>query len=139
MGIQPQNGYIYDQFLIGAEAYVRHGFVDEGKFEAEFTAEPEYDQLDSWETNRSMVSRLGWKPYMFNHALPGLLRGVNVPARIIVGDADQVVPPECAELYRQALPNASIETMRGCGHAIDVEYPDALASAVHTFLSSAKK
>jgi pimeloyl-ACP methyl ester carboxylesterase len=81
-----------------------------------------------------MTSRLAWKPYMYNPTLPRLLGAVQAPALVITGDTDAVVPPECAALYAEALPNATLETMPGCGHAVDVEHPEALAAAVTSFL-----
>jgi pimeloyl-ACP methyl ester carboxylesterase len=71
---------------------------------------------------------------MYNPTLPRLLQEVDVPALIVTGDADRVVPPECAERYRDALPNATLESLPGCGHALDAEFPDALAGAVTSFL-----
>jgi pimeloyl-ACP methyl ester carboxylesterase len=54
---------------------------------------------------------------------------------VITGDADAIVPPECARLYAEALPNATLETMPGCNHAVDVEHPAALAAAITSFLA----
>lgn len=135
MGIKPTDGFIYDQFLVGTESYARMAFTEQAAFEAEYGAEPAFEQLDAWETDRAMTSRLAWKPYMYNTALPRLLRGVDIPALVIAGDADRIVPLECARRYAEALPNATLETMPGCGHAIDIEYPDALAAAINAFLA----
>ena len=135
MGIQPKNDYIYDQFLFSSEAYARHGFRNQEAFDALYGAEPEFEQLDAWESDRLMTSRLAWKPYMYNPTLPRLLAGVTTPTLIVSGDADEVVPPECAAMYKAALPNAELETMPDCGHAIDAEYPEPLAAAVTAFLN----
>jgi pimeloyl-ACP methyl ester carboxylesterase len=135
MGIQPRNAYIYDQFLVSTEAYARTGFSDDAAFDQLYGHEPEYDQLDAWETDRAMTSRLAWKPYMYNPALPRLLAGVKAPSLVIAGDADRIVPFECAEAYVRALPNATLETMPACNHAIDAEHPAALAAAVASFLN----
>jgi pimeloyl-ACP methyl ester carboxylesterase len=137
MGIRPERSYIYDQFLVSTEAYARTGFEDQAAFEALYGEEPPYEQLDAWETDRGMTSRLAWKPYMYNPALPRLLSGVKVPALIVTGDSDKIVPPECGDLYRAALPNATLEKLPGCGHAIDREHPAALAAAITSFLNRA--
>jgi pimeloyl-ACP methyl ester carboxylesterase len=139
MGITVPNGLIYDQFIVSTEAYARTAFADEAKFEALYGNEPDFDQLESWETDREMTSRLAWKPYMHNRTLPGLLRGVSCPALIAQGAEDKIVPPACATAYRDALPDAKLELIPGTGHAIDLEEPRALASIVTSFLSSARR
>jgi len=40
---------------------------------------------------------------------------------------------ECAALYKAALPNATLETMPGVGHAVDLEFPAALAATINAF------
>ena len=139
MGIQPVNGYIYDQFLFSTESYVRTCFADQAIFDDLYGREPEYEQLDAWETDREMTSRLAWKPYMYNRSLPRLLGGVSAPALVVWGDADQVVPAECGELYRAALPHASLEFVPESGHAVDLEQPAALAARVIPFLKRATR
>ena len=43
---------------------------------------------------------------------------------------DRVVPLECGEQYRKLLPDARLEIVRGCGHAVDLEAPAALAELI---------
>ncbi len=135
MGIKPARGYIYDQFLVSTEHYAQTAFHDVRRFAEIYGAEASFEQLEAWETDREMTSRLAWKPYMYNPALPRLLGGVTVPALVVWGDDDQIVPRECAELYRQALPNARLEILRDCGHAVDLDQPEALAKLVGDFLA----
>lgn len=139
MGVQPVNDYIIDQFLISTEAYARAGFAEAATFEAIYGDEPGFDQLESWETDREMTSRVAWKPYMYNPTLPRLLAGVSTPSLLVWGDADKVVPPECGDLYRAALPNATLDVFRGCGHAVDLEQPAALAAKVVSFIRSGRR
>lgn len=136
MGIQPQDAFIHDQFIASTEMYARAGFSDQAEFEAIYGQEPDFDQLESWETDREMTSRLAWKPYMFNAALPGLLGGVAAPTLIAWGDDDNIVPAECAARYRDAIPGARLQTIAGAGHAVDLEQPAALAAAVTQFITS---
>lgn len=134
MGIQPGREYIYDQFLVSTEAYARRGFADQAAFNRVYGEEPSFEQLEAWETDREMTSRLAWKPYMYNPSLPRLLSGVGCPTLVLWGDSDEVVPNECAELYRAAIPNARLEIVAGAGHAVDLEQPEALAHQVLGFL-----
>lgn len=138
MGIQPKTDYILDQFLISTESYARAAFASDDAFERIYGAEPEFDQLESWETDREMTSRVAWKPYMYNPVLPRLLAAVPTPTLIAWGVADRIVPQECGELYRTALPQAKLQTFSNAGHAIDLEQPTALAAAVAAQLSAAR-
>jgi pimeloyl-ACP methyl ester carboxylesterase len=134
MGIQPRSDYILDQFLISTEAYARAGFSNDEAFDAVYGAEPEFEQLESWETDREMTSRLAWKPYMYNPNLAKLLGSVSIPALVVRGGNDRVVPAECASLYSSALPNARLEVLSNAGHAIDAEQPGALSDLIIPFL-----
>ena len=134
MGIQPRAGFIHDQFLGSTESYCRLMFSDQSKFDAIYTPEPDFEQLESWETDREMTARLAWKPYMYNPALPGLMAGVSNPVLIVTGDDDRIVPAECATRYEEAIPGARLTVLPGAGHAVDLEQPTALASAVASFL-----
>ena len=133
MGLQPRDSFIFDQFIGNTEGYVRHGFVDQDKFDAVYGKEPDFEQLEGWETDREMTARLAWKPYMYNPTLPRLLSGVKAPALVVWGDSDAVVPVECAKLYGDALPNATVEVFAGSGHALDLEEPRGLAETVLAF------
>jgi len=139
MGIQPKRDYIIDQFLISTESYARAGFADDAGFDAVYGSEPGFEQLESWETDREMTSRVAWKPYMYNPSLPRLLGGVTTPALVVWGDSDRVVPLECNELYRSALPNVTLEVFQHCGHALDLEQPAALAAKVASFIRGAHR
>jgi pimeloyl-ACP methyl ester carboxylesterase len=134
MGIQPRAGFIHDQFLVSTLSYAKAAFSDPSKFEAIYGDPPEYDQLESWETDREMTSRVAWKPYMYDPSLPRLLAGLRIPALIVWGDDDRIVPAECGELYRASLAGAHLEIVPGSGHAVDLEQPAALASLVSAFL-----
>jgi len=130
MGMKPEEGEIYDQFMVGHEVYVKTGFKDEAAFVRYFGEQAPSDDLVAWDIAREMTTRVAWKPYMFNRALPHLLRNVAVPTLVVHGDGDHVVPMECAQAYAGALPNARLETVADAGHWIDLEQPEALARLV---------
>lgn len=133
MGIQPQQGEIFDQFLVSTELYARTAFHDQANFNQLFGEAPGYEQLEAWETDREMTSRVAWKPYMYNRSLPRLLASCRAPALIAWGAEDRVVPVECATLYAEALPDARQRVFDDCGHAVEVEASDLLAEAILEF------
>ena len=135
VGLQPLDGEILDQFLLSGEEYAKLCFHDAAKFENLYGIETTVDQRESWEVNREMAIRLAWKPYMFNQSLPHLLGCVDTPTLIVRGSEDRVVPPSCAQRYLDALPNARLELMEGCGHCVEAEKPDELARVITAFVT----
>jgi pimeloyl-ACP methyl ester carboxylesterase len=134
MGIKPPQGDILDLAVTGYIDYTRAGFHDQKAFDRVYGAEPSTDQLEMWDICREMSFRIAWKPYMYSQTLPHLLGAVRAPALVVWGEDDRVVPPSAAERYLEALPNARLETIAGCGHCVDMEQPDTLAKLIIDFI-----
>lgn len=134
MGIKPPQGDILDLAVTGYVDYARAGFHDQKAFDKVYGAEPSSDQLEMWDICREMSFRIAWKPYMYSQTLPHLLGAVKAPALIVWGDDDKVVPASAGKRYLKALPDARFETVRNCGHCVDMEQPEALAKLVTTFI-----
>jgi pimeloyl-ACP methyl ester carboxylesterase len=135
MGIKPPEGDILDQAIVGYIDYARAGFHDQNAFERVYGAEPSNDQLVAWDICREMSFRIAWKPYMYSQTLPHLLGAVRAPALLVWGAEDRVVPVSAGKRYAEALPNAKLHTIAGCGHCVDMEKPDELAKLVIGFVS----
>ena len=133
MGFQPQQGEILDQFLINTIDYVRSGFENQDKYAELYTAEPSLDQLEQWEINREMTSRIAYKPYMYDQTLPQLIRGVRTPTLIVWGAQNRIVPRVCGEQFRDAIRGAKLEMVAGAGHFLEMEKPGELAKLVRDF------
>lgn len=130
MGIQPTRGEIMDQFLVYTTDYIKAGFYDQAKCDELYGKEPDIEQLVRWEINREMTTRIAWKPYMFNQALPILLRGVDTRTLIVWGKEDRIAPVNCGERYMQALPHAQLVVLDRCGHFVEVEKPEELTMLI---------
>jgi pimeloyl-ACP methyl ester carboxylesterase len=137
MGIKPERGEIADQALLSYIDYVRRGFADQRAFDRTFGAEPTTSTLEQWDLNREMTFRIAWKPYMYNPTLPHLLGGVGVPALVVWGRDDRIVPLECGERYTKSLARARLEVIDDAGHFVEMEKPDELAQLVTRFLTEA--
>ena len=135
MGLKPPEGDILDQAIVSYIDYACAGFHDQSKFEETYGAEPSTDQLEAWDIAREMCFRIAWKPYMYSQTLPHLLGSVKVPALIVWGDKDKIVPVSTAKRYQAALPNAKLEVIENCGHCVDLEQPERLAGLVSTFIA----
>jgi pimeloyl-ACP methyl ester carboxylesterase len=57
----------------------------------------------------------------------GRLGDLHVPALVVAGADDLIVPPAESEALAAALPAARMVVVRGAGHALPVEYPAELA------------
>ena len=63
------------------------------------------------------------------------LRKANVPTLIISGESDTVVPRRRAEFLAAMMPQGCLEIIREAGHLPQLEQPDAVTTALETFLS----
>jgi pimeloyl-ACP methyl ester carboxylesterase len=129
-GIKPLQGEILDQLMLSHIDYVKAGFRDDTDFEHHFQSEPDPDLSLCWELNREMTARLAWKPYMFSHQLPQLLRGVHRRTLVVWGELDRVAPVECGKLYLESMPNAELVVLPDTGHFIEIERPEKLADLI---------
>lgn len=136
-GLLPEQGRILDQMLIGHGVYVKAAFHDPDAYVAIYGETYEDDLLVRWDINREMVVRIAWKPYMYNRQMAPLLGEVDVPALLVWGAHDGVVPFECAQHYARLLRDARIETVAGSGHAVDMERPAELATLVRRHTAGA--
>jgi pimeloyl-ACP methyl ester carboxylesterase len=61
------------------------------------------------------------------------LGSIAVPALVIWGDDDRIVPPAHGERFAELLPDARLLTVRDCGHGLPFEAPEAVAEAIAAF------
>ena len=62
------------------------------------------------------------------------LKAIQVPALILFGEHDKVVPPGNADLMAQKIANATVKIIAGAGHVFPIEEPEATVEAVVEFL-----
>lgn len=65
-----------------------------------------------------------------------VLRAIKVPALIVQGDMDAVVPPHTAELTRRLIPHATLITYKGVGHSTFFEAPERFDADLQRFVAS---
>ena len=64
-----------------------------------------------------------------------ILRSVQVPAAVIVGEMDAVTPPQEAAAMAEVLPDASLTLVAGAGHMSPIESPEAVTEALRTLFT----
>ena len=63
------------------------------------------------------------------------LRGLDIPALVLVGEEDGLATPDDAAAMAAALPDATLVTVPGAGHLTAMERPDAVVAALTTYLA----
>jgi pimeloyl-ACP methyl ester carboxylesterase len=82
-------------------------------------------------TLRAVVDRRGQKVCALDR-----LRGLaDLPAQIIVGGSDEVIPVAHAFAAHNALPGSRLHVIPGVGHSPQVQCPDAVADLVDNFVA----
>lgn len=139
-GLKPAQGEILDIFF-HSPAELRdltvHDPATIPEWDVLFGRAPTAAELEIAERNREMTARLTWKPYMHNPRLAQFLPRVPNPTLVVWGREDRIVPVECGELYRRALPHARLSVLERCGHLPPIEQPDRFAGLVLEFLGGA--
>ena len=59
---------------------------------------------------------------------------VNVPALILCGDSDNVMPLGQSQSLKKLIPKSDLRVYEGAGHLLLVEAPEAFVQDVATFL-----
>ena len=63
-----------------------------------------------------------------------MLSAINVPTLIIVGEDDQITPPDYARAIAAAITGAQLLTVPACGHLSSLEQPDIVNAALANWL-----
>lgn len=63
-----------------------------------------------------------------------VLKEIKVPVLLLWGENDEVTTMQVAEMFHKNLPNAELISIKNCGHAPMIEYPEWFAENVAAFL-----
>ena len=86
-------------------------------------------------THVHAASRIGWQPPAFyDPHLLGRLERISVPTHVVWAEGNKVVDLAHAHAFEVGIAGAQLTVIDGAGYAIAVEQPEALASAITTFL-----
>ena len=119
-GVRPADGEITDIFLLGEEGTLNLAIGDPSPIGAAIEAEEPNVRI----RGREMTTRLCWKPYMHSPSLIHLLPRVEVPALVVWGEHDRIVPVSAGERIADAMPNARLVMIAGAGHLPHIEKPE---------------
>ena len=71
------------------------------------------------------------------HDASAMLPAINVPALVVAGDKDQIIPLAKAEALSSAIPKSTLKVIANAGHMPMLEQPAATTTAIHDFLRAA--
>jgi pimeloyl-ACP methyl ester carboxylesterase len=136
-GIRPREGELLDVFVIPWRQVIERAVADpsSAEYQRVYGANPIIDFGGHREPGRQMSMRMCYRPYMYSTALEPLLARVRVPSLIVWGADDQLIPPECADIWRSAIPGARSRIMEDCGHLPHFDKPQELARVAREFLA----
>ena len=134
-GIKPPDGAYVDQFLVSSTEWAQLGFATNADFEEHHGSTVAEATIDSWELNREMTTRLAWRPYLYDLALPHLLAGARTPTLVLAATRDRIVPPSVPRRFAELIPGAAYSEV-DAGHSLDLEAPAAVAAQVEAFLAA---
>jgi pimeloyl-ACP methyl ester carboxylesterase len=123
-----------DNFIWGPEEAVRNLYHDQSFADRVLALTPDMAQLDLMLQNRFTVAKLGWQPRWFDPDLEKWLHRIKLPALIVWGDDDKIMPPAYAALWQARLLQARLVMVEGCGHLPHVERASLVAGHVCRFL-----
>ena len=133
VGIKPRVGEIAEVLMVSPDQTQKLAYYDISNAPAAPDLSPE-EQAVLW-SNREMASRLCWRPYMHNPSLPEYLKLVSMPALIINGRQDGIVPVNCGEIYHEVLQGSTLQVLDQCGHSPQTEKPEEFLELTQKFLS----
>ena len=123
-----------DNFIWGPEEAIRNLYHDQTFADRILALTPTDEQVDVMLRNRFTVAKFGWKPRWFNPDLEKWLHRIKLPALVLWGDDDKIMPPANAALWRERLPDARLVMLDACGHLPHVEQAPIVARHVRAFL-----
>ena len=133
VGVKPKQGEIAEMLMVPPEETRKLAFHDINKAPELPELTPE-EQSVQW-SNREMLSRLSWVPYMHNPNLAQYLKFVSLSSLIVWGREDGLVPLSVGEVYHEALKGSTLHVIDQCGHSPQIEQPEQFLQATQGFLS----
>ncbi|MDN5853551.1 MAG: alpha/beta fold hydrolase, partial [Actinomycetia bacterium] len=83
---------------------------------------------DNADATQELQARLDWEP------VDDGLSSTRTPTLLLWGDQDSVLPVDRAAIFGERMPDARVETLTGCGHALTIDCPDQVNEAMREFL-----
>lgn len=117
----------------GGEGLLRAAYADPERLRPEvLAAYRRATEVDDWDRALWASVRASRAP-----ALEDRLSEVEMPVLVVTGAEDRVVPPESSRRLAEALPDAELVVLEGCGHVPQEECADAVVREVRAWWEAA--
>lgn len=93
---------------------------------------------ECYDKNRAAAAKYTWQPRLYDPKLARWLHRIDVPAHIVWGEADWLVPVAHGEALQQLIRGARLTVLPGVGHLGDIEAPARFAEAIVPFIAGLK-
>jgi pimeloyl-ACP methyl ester carboxylesterase len=126
-----------DLFIWNREELLRNVFYNQAYADIALSLQPTEEQLDVILKNRFTATKLGWQPRWFNPDLEKWLHRLKLPALVIWGAEDKIMPAAYATRWHERMPNARLVMIEKCGHVPQVEKLAETIGPLNDFLAEA--
>jgi pimeloyl-ACP methyl ester carboxylesterase len=123
-----------DGFIWSPEEQARNLFHDQAFAEEMLRRQLSEEEMRIVLKNRYAATKYGWEPRWFNPDLEKWLHRINLPAHVIWGAEDKLLPFAYADVWLRELPQARLTRLPDCGHLPHIEKAGPTARAVVDFL-----
>ena len=124
-----------DIFIWNREELLRNVFYNQAYADIALQLQPTEQQIDTMLKNRFTATKLGWQPRWFDPDLEKWLHRIKLPALVVWGKEDKVMPSAYAALWRERLPDARLVMIEECGHVPQIEKLSETIGPLHDFLA----
>jgi pimeloyl-ACP methyl ester carboxylesterase len=121
-----------DIFSVPPEQLLRRMIANQDLLQRRLSQPPGIDAVVAQYREQTSLARVMWERN-YDLTLERWLHRARMPALLVWGREDQVVPVEQAEVWTRRLPNARLEVLPGAGHLVLQEDPRAV-EAIKEFL-----
>ena len=128
-----------DTFIWSPEETTRNLFHNQLMAAAILELPQSEEQQDIALKNRFTATKLGWQPRWFNPDLERWLHRIKLPALVVWGSEDKVMPPAYAALWKERLPDARVTMVKECGHLPHIEKAEIVSRQVREFLKGVSR
>jgi len=130
-----QKGVPMGDVFIWNDVEAAHKMIhDENMRQRRIDAQPDEATADVMVKNRFSFAKLAWNPRLFNPDLEKWLHRVKVPAQVIWGREDGLLPAQYAPLWAEKVRARRTHVLPECGHSPMVEKGVETADLVKAFL-----
>jgi pimeloyl-ACP methyl ester carboxylesterase len=95
---------------------------------------PSIEQLVKESRVNATLARVAWNPYLHDPRLVNWLHRAAMPALVVWGAEDRLIPASTAERWMSSLPFAHVRRVDQAGHFPALEQPQPTADAVLDFI-----